>query len=389
VSGAKRFESLVLRRRYPLLVAWSAVWFLARLLTEPARSRGGDWPWFEFGARTLIHLNSHYATGALSLYAHNPEVQIGPPPLIAVAAFQWLPPAAVRLLFAVLVTLAGAWCLRCVELIVGREATGERWLDVQRLVARAGVLVVPIWAWESVRWEHLDDVMAITAAMTAMAVIASGRRWWLAALLVGIAVASKPWALAIAPCLLALPREERSRATLVAILTAGLCWAPFVVGAPQTVNALGGYQVVVDPGSTLHLLGVPLVDAPRWVRPLQLVGGFLLAVVVVRRRQWLALPVVVFGFRVLVDPQTWGYYGLGPLVGAVLWDCANARRWPSWTVATAAVEFLVPAVAPGWAAAARLVWFLAVMVSVLRATRTDTGRLGVGAPGARPEPALV
>jgi len=373
-----------------VLAAWTLGWLTAVRIAQP-KLFGGDWPWFESGARTLIHLNSHYSTGALGLYAHFPEIQIGPPPLVVVAALQWLPPSVVRLGMAVVVALAGVWCLRCVELIIRRAVTPDRGRRLQTLVFRAGLIVMPIWGWESGRWEHLDDVMAIAATMTAMAVIASGRRWWLAALLIGIAVASKPWALVVAPSLLGLPREDRARASLLAIIAAAACWGPFVLGDSQTISALGSFRFPVDPTSTLHFLGVPPGNAPKWVRPAQFGGGFLLALAAVRQRRWLAVPLLGFAFRVAIDPQSWIYYGIGPLIGAVLWDAAGDRKWPVWTVTTAVVQFAVPELVPGWAGPVRLLWFLLVAIAVLRPNRAPepAPAAEVGDGTAAPVAALV
>jgi hypothetical protein len=371
VRSFVRFGRLVVRFRYPVLAAWAAGWFAVAYDTRLKALN--DWLTFEFGARTIVHLNSHYNSGALSLYAHYPFIQIGPPPLILVGALQWLRPTAVSLIFASLMALAGIWCLRCVELTASAYLTAERRHSMQVLVLRTGLLVAPIWAWESARWQHLDDIMAITATMTTMAVIATGRRWWLAAVLIGLAIASKPWALATAPCLLGLPREDRARASLLAIIVAGACWGPFVLGDSQTVSALGNFRFSVDAGSTPHFLGMALGNAPRWIRPVQFVGGFLVAVAAVRQRRWLAVPLIGFAFRVVIDPQMWMYYGMGPMIAAALWDCAGRRKWPIWTVLTVLVEYAVPNIAPSWSGPVRLVWFLAILVAVLRPNRAVAG----------------
>jgi hypothetical protein len=165
---------------------------------------------------------------------------------------------------------------------------------------------------------------------------------------------------------LGLPREERSKASLVAIIVAAACWGPFVLSHPQTVSALGSFKFTADAASTPHFLGMGLGDAPRWVRPAQFVGGFLVAVAAVRQRRWLAVPLIGFAFRVVIDPQVWMYYGIGPVAAAALWDCAGRRKLPVWTALTAIVEYGVPAVAPSWSGAIRLAWFLAVAIAVLR-----------------------
>jgi hypothetical protein len=389
VSSVARFGRSLLRYRYPVLAAWGAGWFIVAYLS---RAKGlNDWLTFEFGARTIVHLNSHYDTGALSLYAHYPFIQIGPPPLLLVGALQWLRPSVVELIFATLMALGGIWCLRCVELAVSARIAPERRHALQVLLVRTGLVVMPIWAWDSARWQHLDDIMAITATMTAMAVIATGRRWWLAAVLIGLAVAAKPWALATAPCLLGLPREERAKASLLALIVGGACWGPFVLGNSDTVSALGNFRFTVDAGSTPHFLGMALGNAPRWIRPVQFVGGFGVAVAAVRQRRWIAVPLIGFAFRVVIDPQMWMYYGMGPLVAAALWDCAGKRKWPIWTALTALVEYAVPNTIPSWSGPVRLAWFLAILVMVLRPNHAvpDDAVTSTAADSAHVVPALA
>ncbi|HTW19053.1 MAG TPA: hypothetical protein VME70_02445 [Mycobacteriales bacterium] len=385
MDALRRLAHAAQRHRYAVLFGWGAGAFVVAYLTRP-KGVLTDWAFFEFSARTLIHLNAHYDTGALGLYAHNPQIQIGPPPIVLVAALQWLPPSVVDLLMTALMTLAGLWCLRCGEqiarrlhLVGGAEPTGFG-ANAASVVLLSGLVILPIWAAEAARWAHLDDVMAITGTLTAMAIIARGRRWWLAGLVLGIAIASKPWAIVAAPVVLGLPREDRARATLVAIITAGLCWAPFVIGDPQTVHALSSFQFPVVAGSTMHLLGMGLGDAPRWVRPVQFIGGIALSILAARQRRWMAIPLVGFGFRVVTDPQAWLYYGLGPIVGAMVWDASSGRRLPVWTGLTTIVEFGVPKVLPSWEGPIRLLWFLVVAVAVLRPNREPVPQL--------PDPAL-
>jgi hypothetical protein len=85
---SRRIGRGLFRLRYLLLAAWA----YAFLVVSTHRRRAGlsDWNIIEYGARTLVHLNSHYDTGALALYAHFPFIQVGPPPLLAVGALQWL-----------------------------------------------------------------------------------------------------------------------------------------------------------------------------------------------------------------------------------------------------------------------------------------------------------
>jgi hypothetical protein len=352
-----------LRYRYLLLALWAVPWFI--IGTAHRDSGMTDWLVFEFGARTLIHYNSHYGGGALHLYANYPFVQIGPPALLAVAAMQWLPHNPTGVGFAAAMALAGVGSLRTIESAAKALLPAESRRSIQTRVLWAGLLAMPLWSYESAEWRHLDDVMAVCFIIAAASLVARGRYWWLAGVLVGLGVAAKPWALILAPVLLGLARSDRSRATLVALATATACWAPFVIGGPGTLKALGGLRLNLSAASSLHTLGVHLGTAPTWVRPVQMVGGFALMVVVARRGHWLAVPFAGLAFRVVSDPQTWLYYGLGPLMAAVLWDSLHPRRWPVWTIATAAVEYGVPLMLPGSAGLLRLVWAAAVLASCL------------------------
>jgi hypothetical protein len=358
---ADRVARGAIRGGYPLLAVWAGLWFL--LATAMHAPGLNDWLYFEFGARTLIHYNSHYGGGALRLYANHPVVQIGPPSLVLVAAVQWLPHNAVGTGFAALMALAGVWAIRCIESTARALLPADCHGRIAMMTACAGAFAVPVWAYEAAQWRHLDDVMAICFILAAASLIARQRSWWLAGALVGVGVAAKPWALILAPVLLGLTRSERSKAAIVALASATACWAPFVLGGPGTLKALGDFRLSVSADSTLQLLGVHSTLAPGWVRPVQLVGGFLLMVVLARRGSWVAIPFAGLAFRVISDPQTWLYYGMGPLIAAVLWDCLHERRWPLWTLATLGVEYAVPWVLPGSAALLRLLWAVAVFGS--------------------------
>jgi hypothetical protein len=383
------FAGQAVRYRYLLLALWLIPWFLL------ANGRGGglsDWLYFEFGARTLIHYNAHYGGGALSLYANHPVIQIGPPPLLVVAAVQWLPHNPSSLGLAALMALLGLWAVRCAETIAHELLPASQEKAVTLRVLWAAIPALAVWSYEAGRWRHLDDVIAITFTLAACSLIARRRHWWLAGLLVGLAVASKPWAIVMAPALIGLPRAERPKAAIVAMATAAACWVPFVLGGRGTLHALGSYRLEVTRASTLHLLGVHSLMAPAWVRPVQLVGGFVLMALLARRSHWAAVPFAGLAFRVVTDPQTWMYYGLGPLMAAMLWDGLHERRFPLWTVLTLVVEYAVPTWVPGTpavAGAVRLAWAVAVLVSCVRYGRLHRAATDPsGRPAGRTAPEL-
>jgi hypothetical protein len=358
------------RYRYLVLTVWAVPWFVFATMH---RQHGlADWLTFEFGARTLIHYNSHYGGGALHLYSNHPFVQIGPPALAVVAAVQWLPHNAAGIAVAALMALAGVWAMRSVESTARALLPFNRRQDISVMALSAGGIALPVWVYEAGQWRHLDDVMAICFVLAATSLIARRRLWWLAGALVGVGVAAKPWALILAPVLLGLSRSERPKAAIVALVSATACWAPFVLGGPGTLKALGDFRLIVSSSSTLHLLGVHSFMAPGWVRPVQMVGGFIAMVVLARRSQWVAIPIAGFALRVITDPQTWLYYGMGPIMAAVLWDLLRGRKWPVWTLATVAVEFVVPFVVPGSVGLVRLLWALAIFASCLAYRGLDT-----------------
>jgi hypothetical protein len=384
-ARAAHLSFYAVRHRYPLLLLWSVPWFV---LGNSHRVHGlNDWLNFEFAARTLIHYNAHYGGGALHLYANNPFIQIGPPPLVLVAAVQWLPHNAVGVGFGLIMAMAGVWGVRCAETTVRALVPERPRRHTATMTLAAGALATATWSYQMGLTRHLDDAMAICFLLAATSLVARQRWWLLAGVLVGLGVSAKPWALILAPILLGMPRTDRPKAALAALVTAAACWAPFVLGGPGTLQALGGYRLVVNNASTLHLLGVNSLMAPAWLRPVQLAGGFILMTILARRSHWVAIPFAGLAFRVVIEPQTWLYYGLGPLMAAVLWDILQERRWPAWTVATVVVEFAVPTVVPGSASLIRLVWAVAVISSCAiygrsrRGTAAPAGRDVEGAPG--------
>jgi hypothetical protein len=356
--------------RYLLLIAGATV---MTVWSWHVRGSGlDDWLYFEYGARTLAHSGHAYSSG-LHLYVQHPEIQVGPPPLALLAGFQWLPAVVVRAIFVALMAACGVLLVWCAERIAASSWTVANLAGgrerVERLVLAVGLAFVLAWSAEVTQWGHLDDVMAIVSCTLALTLVVRNGRWWVvAALLIGVGVASKPWALIAAPVLLGLPRANRAPAALTAMGTAVACWAPFVIADPGTVSALGAFRLHVASTSTLSLFGlVPGSVAPDWVRPLQMVGGFLLAWWVARSGRLSAVLVLGLLFRTVTDPQAWGYYGLGPLVGAFVWELSRGRRFPILTLAIGVIEITGQAEFPGQAAMLRLILTVVVAVVVLRA----------------------
>lgn len=355
-EGAVRLRYLVL-----LLVAGGVAGW-----TWGTRKSGlSDWLFVEYGARTIAHVGGVYSSG-LHLYARQPEIQIGPPPLAAVAAFQWLSPGVVAALFVAIMALCGVVVVWCAE-GVARELVTASSRRIAHGALGAGIVVVALWSREAATWQHLDDVMAITAGAMALRLIARQRHWWLASLLLGLGIAAKPWAIVLAPMVMGLPRLRRAPAALVAAGTAAGCWAPFVLADTGTVSALGQVRLPMSHLSSLVAFGVPpTAMAPGWVRPVQLAGSFLLMWWLARSGRWSAILFLGLMFRVVTDPQAVPYYGVGPLVGAFVWELSRGRRVPTWTVAVAVVEFGLPNIVPMAMPWIRLALAAACAVAVCR-----------------------
>jgi hypothetical protein len=372
----------LVRVRVLVLSGAVALWFA---LVYPG-SAGGDWLVFEYAGRILAgSAGPRFATlshGPLHLYTDFPKAQIGPPALVAAIPAVELPASVGRFVAAALMAAALLPIVMLVErtaLLAGRGADRT---PVVTLIG--GLLTVPVWTTLAVVYMHLDDVMALALLVVAMHELVRGRPWTMAIAL-GVGAASKPWAVAFLPLLLALPRPRRAPALLVSLAAASLCWIPFVVADPGTVAAVGNAGNGVAADSTVGLF--VHVDPPGWAREVQLLVMAAVGTLIVRRAQWAALPVVVVSVRMATDWQTWGYYGAGLMVAALAWDLIGSQRRLPWATTLA----LAAAVVPPWlaglpdsqpadatAAAARLLLLAALCGLVLieaTGARRNTGTM--------------
>jgi hypothetical protein len=255
-------------------------------------------------------------------------------------------------------------------------------------------------------WHHLDDMLALALASAAAYLIARHQAWWLAAALLGTAAATKPWAIIFVPIIFGVPRVRRSQAALVLVVTAGLWWLPFIIGGPGTVSSLAHFPVQMRPGAVFWPLGVHGF-VQGWLRPVQFAGGIAAGALIARRgeRAWLAAPLAALAVRVITDPYSFSYYGLGPVLFAILWDLTRpgSRRRPTFASATLFVEYGMLWLAhrswsgPGWLWAdltsyAKLCWGIGVLTALVLATRPvpETAPLaGVGRPESLPGQSVV
>ncbi|HVW79650.1 MAG TPA: hypothetical protein VHB69_01760 [Mycobacteriales bacterium] len=372
------------------LIAIAAACWFARIGYDRTVHGFTDWVFFEVGARVLVHYQhqSIYGGDRWHLYVDNVDLQIGPPAFWAVAAFEWLPVRTIYNLFSVLLAVIAVGA-------VGAAALAGHWAKLPVRQARsllvrhgrtaafgaAATATSAITAFQCVAWKHLDDALALMLAALAACLVARGRAWWLVGILLGTAAATKPWAMILVPMLLGLPRRDIARTVLVAIAVAMAWWAPFVISAPNTIQALGHFNVFSRPGSVLHLVGIH-GQVQHWLRPVQFTIGIAAGCLAVRQRGWTAAPLAALATRVLTDPYAYGYYGLGPLLFALFYDWTGEGfgGLPTFTLMTAFLEFGIPytGAGPTWTALAKLVWSLAVLVATLLPRRTAARQSDVG-----------
>ncbi|MFF8769860.1 hypothetical protein [Kitasatospora sp. NPDC015120] len=313
------------RRHHVLLLAWTVLWFL---LVEP--SGGFSWHYLRQGEELLF---SDRPDGGLALYAHHPELQIGPVSLAVARLFSPFPPHTGELLAEAAMSGLGLAML----VLVGRTAarhylgTGTNHRRLQQRLLIAGLAFIPMWVEVSVRFAHLDDVLALFFTTLAAHELSRGRATAVGVYL-ALAVDAKPWALAFAPLVLALPRARWPRTLLWFAALVAVAWLPFYLGDLDTMAA-AKFTIPNQPASALRWFGVTDPATPWWDRPAQFALGLSLGCLAVWRGRWPAVVLLGADARILLDPSVYTYYSASILLGTLLWDTVGQRRlvpWWSW-----------------------------------------------------------
>ncbi|MFD8549064.1 hypothetical protein [Streptomyces sp. NPDC059649] len=311
-----------------LLTAWTALWFA---VVEP--HGGFSWHYLRTGGELLYQGTAGDGTGGLNLYAHHPELQMGPLSFLTAGLFNPFPEATGQFLAAALMSLLGL----VIVVLAGRSAahhflgTGTNHQRLRQRVLIAGLAFIPMWIEVAVRFGHLDDVLALFFTALAVRAVTRGD----AALTGGflaLAMDSKPTALAFVPLLLALPREKWLRAGLWCAGLVAVAWLPFFVGDPQSFAA-AKFAIPNHPASALRWLGVGDPETPGWDRPAQAALGLALGSIAVWRGRWAAVVLLGANARIVLDPSVYTYYTASVLLGTLLWDVIGQRRlvpWWSW-----------------------------------------------------------
>jgi hypothetical protein len=237
---------------------------------------------------------------------------------------------------------------------------------------------------------HAEELLAGTLCVGAALAAVHGRAT-AAAVLLGLALAAKPWAVvAVVPVLAALPEGRRLRAAVVAGALASLVMVPLLLagqGVAVAATARSAGQIF-QPWQVFWFLGdhgAPVFGAfgekqgyrtpPEWIggvsHPLVILTGCLVALAWWRSRATrrattapqdvLLLLALVLLLRCLLDTWSTGYYHLPFLLALTAWEVLARRGVPVLSLAALALtwattEMLARTASPDVQAAAHVAW---------------------------------
>ncbi len=304
----------------------------------------------------------------LHVYVLHHDVQTGPLSLL----LAWLLGHTVRDGFVLAAVVTAALGLVCVRLYESTAPVARRRTEAELVVLAGGCLAMFTWA-KLGGYGHLDDAITLTGAVVALHQLRA-QRPIRAGVAIGIGIAAKPWGIIFLPLLLASRRRDW-RAPLIAGVIAAVAWLPFIIGAPDSLKAMRP-TVNVAPDSVLALVGVTNASMPDWMRVAQLVACIGVAAALALRCRPESVIAASIAVRLATDPATWSYYTPGLVIGVLVWDVLERRRFP-WATLIAVVGL-----APTWLVpsdTARAIMRLALTVAVVvwsfaPATRRARGR---------------
>jgi hypothetical protein len=262
----------------------------------------------------------------------------------------------------------GVWL--CARMRAAGRSTGSRAVALMLCVANPLTLA-------ALETGHPEELLGAVLCIAAVLCAMDDRPIW-AAVLLGLAIPNKEWAvLAIGPTLVALPRA-RFRALLLTGLVAGTVLAPLVF-APQIVGSSGGSfapsaATALDAGAIFQpwqiwwFLGahghvvrglnlnvkVGYRTPPGWIESIghPLIVAIMVplsALYAVARRRWsyqvpnapLLLLVLLLALRCVLDPWDTSYYALPCLLALVTWESLSFNRVPVVALGAALLAWFV------------------------------------------------
>jgi Glycosyltransferase family 87 len=224
---------------------------------------------------------------------------------------------------------------------------------------------------DALQMGHAEDLLG--AALCLGAVLSAGAgRPALAGVLLGLAVANKPWAVvAVGPVLVTL-RAGHVRALASAAVAAAVVLAPFVLGGglattTAVAHSSGGifkpWQIWWFTGEHGYALAQTLGPRPgwriapdwvaRWSHPIVVLAPALLCLAAwrpLRRRRWedgLLLLALCFLLRGLLDVWNTSYYALPLVLALVAWEAHVRNGPPLLAIGVTAMAWLTMARLPG------------------------------------------
>ncbi|MEP7369820.1 MAG: hypothetical protein ABI662_09210 [Dermatophilaceae bacterium] len=314
-------EALPVRASWTFIALWSA-WWTWHMWPDA----GVSWHFSVEGARLLMH------GSGLNLFADAPWLQTGPLSLMLAAVLRPLPANVGKGVALLAMTAAGPLLMAAIAPLVAPARRSRR-------VFIAALVLIPAWTVLSVRWGHLDDVLAMVFAIVALRAV-SAERPVLAGAALALAIAAKPWAIGFLPLLLGLPWGRR-RAAAVAAAGIALAWAPFVLASSRTLSALHP-PVGLAPASGLHTLGVRGVMVPSWGRTAQLILAPAAATAAALMRGLPGVLLVAVAVRLALDPKDNAYYIGSAALAAVVFDLLGTSWTIPWTTIATVVLFWQP-----------------------------------------------
>ena len=209
----------------------------------------------------------------------------------------------------------------------------------------------------ALRYGHPEELLSAVLCIVAVLCGLRGRTVW-AAILLGVAIADKQWAvIALGPVLVALPRH-RLRATVLTGAVAVALTAPFLLGATsgftgqaaaaglQPTTLFFPFQIWWFFGAHVHnmaLPGHPLImfrRPPPWLGglghtlPILIMPPLTLLYAYVRRTsrprgaELLLLLALLLALRCALDPWDNSYYSLGWMLAIIAWEALSRDRPP-------------------------------------------------------------
>jgi hypothetical protein len=309
-----------------ILTLWTVIWFFVA-----ERHGAVSWHYLRTGEELLF--GQIGPGGGLALYANHPDLQIGPISFLVAGLFGPFPDVLGERLAEAFMSGLGMYML----VLVGRTAaehylgTGLNHRRLQQRVLIAGAAFIPMWVEVSVRFAHLDDVLALFFTTFAVRALVRGNATAVGVFL-ALAVDSKPWAVGFLPILLALPRSDRLRSAAWAVGLVAAAWLPFYLTHMNTLAA-AHFTIPNQAASSLRWFGVSDPTTPWWDRPAQMALGIGLGTLAVRRQRWPAVVLLAADARIVLDPSVYTYYNASVLLGTLIWDSIGQRRlvpWCSW-----------------------------------------------------------